>query len=85
MSMTRINNIGDRGSPCRKPLWWAMNSLGTPLRRIWVDEVANSLLIMLHQICPKPNFLMTSIKKAQDTESKAFEISSLNRIQGYFC
>jgi hypothetical protein len=83
--VTRINNIGDRGSLYHNPLWWAMNSTDTPLRKIWIDEVVNRPLIMSHQICPKHNFFIISIKRAQDIESKAFEISCLNRIRGCFC
>jgi hypothetical protein len=25
--IARINNIGDKGSPCCKPLWWHIRSL----------------------------------------------------------
>jgi hypothetical protein len=35
-SIARMNNIGDKGSPCRKPLAWQMRSLGLPLRRTLV-------------------------------------------------
>jgi hypothetical protein len=61
-----------------------MTSPGIPLRTC-VNEVAKSPLKMLHQICPNPNFLSTSRRQAQETESKAFVISSLRRILGWRC
>jgi hypothetical protein len=85
MSMTRMKSKGDQGSPCLNPLWWVIRSPGTPFNMIRVDEVASNLLIMSHQIEPGPIFLITSIKKAQDTKSNALEISSLKRMWGCFC
>jgi hypothetical protein len=80
--MMRINNIGESGSLCRSPLWWAIESTGTPLRRILVEDVASSPLIISHHIGPKPNFFSTSSRKAQDIESKVFEMSYLKRMRG---
>jgi hypothetical protein len=31
-SMTRMNNIGYKGSPCRIPRWWVMGSPGIPFK-----------------------------------------------------
>jgi hypothetical protein len=31
-SMTKMNNIGDKGSPCRRPRWWVMGSPGIPFK-----------------------------------------------------
>jgi hypothetical protein len=42
--MTKINNIGDRESPCRS-LWQCMMDWpGTSLNKIYVDEVHGSPL-----------------------------------------
>ena len=53
-----------------------MNSAGTPLRSIYVDEDANRLEIRLHQLLPNPNCAKTSNRKAHDAESKAFVMSN---------
>jgi hypothetical protein len=34
MSMTSIKSMGDKGSPCLRPCWWAIDSLGTPFNKI---------------------------------------------------
>jgi hypothetical protein len=61
-----------------------MKSPRTPFNRIWVDEVASSPLIMSHQIVPKPIFLITSIKKAHDTESNTLGNIKLEKDAGLF-
>uniref|UniRef100_A0A0A9AK71 Uncharacterized protein n=1 Tax=Arundo donax TaxID=35708 RepID=A0A0A9AK71_ARUDO len=38
-SMTKINNMGERGSPCLKPRRCEIDSPGTPLTMIWVEAV----------------------------------------------
>jgi hypothetical protein len=48
------------------------------------EEVSKPLSMSLH-ILPKPSFSRTSSKKAQETESKAFEISNFKIILGCFC
>jgi hypothetical protein len=48
------------------------------------EEVSRPLSMSLH-ILPKPSFSVTSSKKAQETESKAFEISNFKRILDCFC
>jgi hypothetical protein len=83
--MTRIKSIGESRSPWCSPLLCEMKSPGTPFSIICVEEVASNPLIISHQLVPKPNFLMTSRRKAQETESNAFEMSSLRSKQGYFC
>jgi hypothetical protein len=82
--MTRINSMGDKGSPCRRPLWCRMYSPGSPLTRIRVEEVQSSRLIRLHQIRPKPKCCNMSSKNGQDIESKALEISNFSRMWGSF-
>jgi hypothetical protein len=84
-SMTSIKSIGDSGSPWCSPLLWEMISLGTPFSRIWVKDVASSPLIISHHIVPKLNFFMTSSRKAQETESNAFEMPNLRSKQGCLC
>jgi hypothetical protein len=57
---------------------------GTPFWRTWVEEVVSKpAIISLHALL-KPNLSRTSKRKAQLTESKAFEISNLRRIRGCF-
>ena len=69
-SMTRIKSIGESGSPCLIPRWRTILSLGEPFRRIWVEEVARSLLIMSHQTGPKPKLCRTSKRKGQKPNQK---------------
>lgn len=73
-SITNIKSMGERGSPCLRPLSWKIQAPGSPFNRIWVDEVLSKPLIISHQIFPKPSFLNTTRRKAQDTESNALEI-----------
>jgi hypothetical protein len=84
MSMIRINNIGERGPPCLSPFWCAINQPGMPFRRIWVEDVASNPLIMSYHICSNPIFFMISSRNVQDTESKAFEMSNLNKMRAAF-
>jgi hypothetical protein len=44
-----------------------------------VEEVDNKLDTRPHHLGPKPRWDKTSRRKAQDTESKAFVISSFKR------
>jgi hypothetical protein len=44
-SMTRINNIGDKGSPSRSPYCCWMTSRGSPFNKMWIDEVDSKLEI----------------------------------------
>jgi len=53
-SMTKINSIGDRGSPCRRPRWCPITSPGSPLTKILVDAVVSRRETKLHQAVPKP-------------------------------
>ena len=84
-SITKMKSIGESGSPCRNPRRCKITSPGIPFNRTRVDEEPNSPLIISRQICPKPNCCITSRRKGQDTESNAFEISSLRRKRGSFC
>jgi hypothetical protein len=84
VSITKMNNMGDSGSPCLRPRRCVMDCPGTPFNKICVEEVASIPLTISHQILPNPSFSSTSIKKVQDTESKAFVISSFNMILGCF-
>jgi hypothetical protein len=78
MAITKMNNIGDSGSPCLSPRRCVMDCPGTPFSKICVEEVASIPLTISPQILPNPSFSSTSIKKVQETESKAFVISSFN-------
>jgi len=53
-SMTKINSIGDRGSPCRRSRWCPITSPGSPLTKILVDAVVSRQETKLHQAVPKP-------------------------------
>jgi hypothetical protein len=55
---------------------------GTPLSKIWVEEVIRIPLITSLHMGPKPNFSNTSRRKGQETESKALEMSNFKRILG---
>ena len=46
-SITKINSIGDRGSPWRKPRWWTIAFPRIPFNRTCVEEDASSPLISL--------------------------------------
>ena len=83
--MTKINNIGDNGSPCLSPLLCSILSPGESLSSIWVEEVARRPLMISRHTCPKPNICSTSKRKGQDTESNALVISSFRRIRACFC
>lgn len=49
-----------------------------------MEEEASSPLKISHQIDPKPNFLKTSNKKGQETESKALVIFILAKFEAVF-
>jgi hypothetical protein len=83
-SITRMNSIGERGSPCRNPRWWEMGLPGIPFKSTWVEEDVRRPLNMSLQILPKPSFSRTSNRKIHETESKALEMSSFKRILGCF-
>ena len=80
-SIARTNNIGDKGSPCRKPLAWQMRLPSLPLRRTLVLADPRRIdIYFLHRLL-KPSHCRTSKRKGQQTESKAFAISILRRRQ----
>lgn len=83
-SITSMDNMGDKGSPCQRPLRWEINSPGSPLITILVEEVDNRRQIRLHQVRPKPKCCNSSSKKDQDTESKALEMSNFKRMWSPF-
>jgi len=79
-SIARTNNIGDKGSPCRKPLAWQMRLPGLPLRTLVLADPRRIDIQFLHRRL-KPSRCRTSKRKGQQTESKAFAISILRRRQ----
>ena len=84
-SITKTNSIGERGSPWRSPLRCIIIFPGTPLSITWVEEVNKILEIRLRHLIPKPRWDNTSRRKAQDTESKALEISNFkNKLESLF-
>lgn len=55
-SITRINNVGDRGSPCLSPHAWLMCSPRIPLSNTLEDEVPRRLEIQFPHFWPNPRF-----------------------------
>lgn len=45
MSITRMNNIGDNGSPCLRPRRWLIRSPGRPFSSTRVEDVDRSSVI----------------------------------------
>jgi hypothetical protein len=76
-SIAMIKSIGESGSPCLSPLSCFMGFPGVPLRRILEEDEANAMLNQSLHLGPNPNFYRTSRRYAQETESKAFAMSSL--------
>lgn len=84
-SITIMKSIRDSGSPRRSPRWCLIVSPGSPFSSILVVEVVRRFETKLNQEFPKPKWVKTSIRKAQDTESKAFDMSSLRQRLGTLC
>jgi hypothetical protein len=76
ISITNTNNIGERGSPWRSPLRCLIGIPGDPFKSTRVEEEARILEIIFRHTGPNPRYESTSIKKAQETESNALEISN---------
>jgi len=83
-SITRINNIGDRGSPCLRPRWWKIMSPGFPFTKICVEEVDKIKQMRSHHRWPNPTLRIISRRNDQQTESNALEMSNLRRIWASF-
>jgi hypothetical protein len=83
-SITKMNNIGDKGSLCLNPLWWHISFPGSPFTSTLVEEEHNNLEIILHHTGPKPRCPSTSSRNGQDTESNALLISNLRSTLGIF-
>lgn len=79
-----MHNIGDRGSPRRRPRQLNLVSPGTPLTIVLMDEVANRPQIHVIHRVPKPISLRTSTRNGHWIESKAFDTSNLRITKGFF-
>jgi hypothetical protein len=69
-------------SPCLNPRPWATRDPGDPFRRTRVDAVERRAQMQAGSLSLNPIFLRTWSRKDQSTVSKAFVISSFNRIAG---
>jgi hypothetical protein len=76
--------MGERGSPCLRPRWCVIISLGSPFTNACVEEVDRIRHNKSHHRCPNPSCRNTSNRNDQDTESKSFEISNLSKMWAYF-
>lgn len=59
-SIARMNNIGDRGSPSRRPRRCLIGLPGIPLRRIRDIVLPHRREMMSRNRCPNPSFCNTS-------------------------
>jgi hypothetical protein len=76
-SMSRMNSIGDNGSPCRSPRAFQMTRPSSPLSRTRVDAVEMRIEIQSLQRHPKPMPCNTCSRNAHAAVSKALVISNL--------
>jgi hypothetical protein len=83
-SIARIKDIGERGSPCRKPLSCLIGCPSNLFRRIIDDKVDSTILIYYLHLGPKPSLSIRSSKYSQEMESKAFAMSNLRKRAGIF-
>ena len=77
-SMTRTNNRGDRGSPCRSPLAWQILVPGHPFRITFVLAVDMREIQSSHRQ-ENPRCWSRLSKNCQLTVSKAFTMSTFRR------
>lgn len=82
--MASMNNLGDRGSPCRNPLACLNFLPEIPLSSTLEEDVARRVVIQSFRLCPKPRAPMTSMRKTQLSESNALEMASLMNRDGLF-
>lgn len=75
---------GGRGSPCCRPFLHWIHGPGKLLRSTRVLCVRRSVSIQASHLSEKPLALKMARKEGQQTESKAFEKSSLIRSEGAF-
>jgi len=78
-SMTNMNNIGESGSPCRRPRWWAMNAPGSPFRITWVDAVWSKLAMRFLQTAPNPKCDKFQVKKPNQLNQKLLRCRALRK------
>jgi hypothetical protein len=78
-SMTSMNNIGERGSPCRKPQAWKISVPQVSFIKTRVLAVEMRVEIQSHHKVSKPTLFKISSKKDHATESKALEMLILSR------
>jgi hypothetical protein len=71
--------MGEMESPCHMLLSCLRGFPGVPLRRILDEEVVKTMLIYSLHFGPNTNLSITSSRYAQETESKAFAMSSLTK------
>jgi hypothetical protein len=81
-SVARMNNSGERGSPCRNPhLWWKEEPFRLFILRKEVDEIKRFPIYAIHS-GGKPLMRRTSNRKSQEMLSKAFWKSTFRKIDG---
>jgi len=78
--ITKIKSMGERGSLCMRPRRWKMGRPGTPFTSTCVVEVDSNKHKRLHHRLPNSRWCKTSMRKGQETISKAFEIYSFKRM-----
>jgi hypothetical protein len=83
-SITKMNSMGDKWSPCRSPRVCLIGLPGSPLSNIPELVVLQIRAIMSLHLGSKPTLSMTSSKYSQRTLSNAFMISSLRSSIGVF-
>jgi len=72
--MAIMNNKGDSGLPCLRPLACEILRLGLPFMRILDDEVPSIAEIQFRHFVLKPRMVNTSSKYGHSMESNALEI-----------
>lgn len=76
-SIASMNNISDRGSPCRKPRRCRIGVPGIPFSSIREVVHPHKIDRISRHLCPNPNFSSASRRYSHRTLSKALAVSSL--------
>lgn len=78
VSITRLNKIGERGSPCRWPLCSLNGGMGEPLSKIKAEAGITHAQIHWHHWRGNPIRCKVQLRNPHDTQSKALWKSNLN-------
>jgi hypothetical protein len=76
--------MGDKGSPCLRPLACLNFLPGSPLRMTLEEAVTRSVVIQSRHLWPNPSAFIVSMRNTQFNEPKALDISSLMKTEGLF-